>query len=65
MRGIRGIKLPTVLIGGVRHTSRQAGTAWFAATTAAADGETLPTRTPQQRAKAVAAAERALEEMGA
>lgn len=64
LRGIRGIRLPSVLIGGVRHTSREALAWWFAATTAAADGTAPATRTPNQRDRAIAAAERELADAG-
>lgn len=37
-RGCRGVRLQTVLVGGVRFTSRQAITRFINATTAAADG---------------------------
>lgn len=37
-RGVRGVKLETVLIGGRRYTSEEALGRFFARTTAAADG---------------------------
>lgn len=40
-RGIRGVRLETLLIGGARYTSTEALSRFFAATTAAADGEKL------------------------
>ena len=39
MRGARGVKLETLLAGGTRYTSAEALSRFFAATTAAADGE--------------------------
>ena len=41
-RGVRGVKLETVLIGGRRYTSREALQQFIAATTAAADGDSSP-----------------------
>jgi len=48
-RGVRGIKLETVLVGGRRFCSREALHRFFAATTAAADGVALNCSTPAQR----------------
>lgn len=39
LRGVRGVRLDTVLIGGTRYTSTEALSRFFAATTAAADGQ--------------------------
>lgn len=39
LRGARGVKLETLLVGGTRYTSSEALNRFFAATTAAADGE--------------------------
>jgi len=39
LRGVRGVRLGTVLIGGTRYTSTEALSRFFAATTAAADGQ--------------------------
>lgn len=39
LRGVRGVKLLTVLTGGTRCTSVEALNRFFAATTAAADGQ--------------------------
>ncbi|MHB8953851.1 MAG: DUF1580 domain-containing protein [Pirellulaceae bacterium] len=63
-RGIRGIRLETILIGGRRYTSDEALDRFFTAITAAASGETPPARTPMQRSRAVADAERELREDG-
>jgi hypothetical protein len=60
LRGVRGVKLPTVLVGGIRRTSREAVAKWIAATTAAADGTNAPERTSKQRERAILAAEREL-----
>jgi hypothetical protein len=63
-RGVRGIRLETVLIGGIRYTSREALERFVASTTAAADGTTAATRTPKQRQRAIEAAERELADAG-
>ena len=47
LRGVRGVKLETVLIGGRRFTSDEALSRFFARTTAAADGR-VPDK-PQSR----------------
>jgi hypothetical protein len=65
LRGIRGVKLDSVLVGGVRYTSDEALQRFFECTTAVADGrEAAPTRTSAQRKKAIEAAERELQEAG-
>jgi len=64
MKGCRGVRLETFLRGGVRHTTRAAIERFFAATTAAADGDTPPVRTPRQREREIAAAERGCEQAG-
>ena len=58
MKGCRGVRLETFLRGGVRHTTREAIERFFAATTAAADGDTSPVRTSRQRERAMQQAER-------
>ena len=63
-RGVRGIKLETVLIGGRRMTSREALSRFFAATTAAADGEPIHSETPRQRERAIDRAEKRAQELG-
>lgn len=63
-RGVRGIRLETVLIGGIRYTSREALERFFAAITAIANGETPPIRTPTQRQRQIEAAERELSRAG-
>ena len=64
IRGIHGVKLETATIGGKRMTSREALARFFAATTAAANGEPIPTRTPRQRADAIRRAEKSLKREG-
>jgi hypothetical protein len=60
LRGVRGVKLETCLVGGRRFTSIEAIDRFIAATTAAANGEAPPTRTPSQRKRAIERAEREL-----
>ena len=64
LRGVRGCKLDTVLVGGRRFTSAEALERFAAHTTAAANGEQPPTRTPRQRRRAIENAERELRENG-
>ena len=59
-RGVRGVRLETILLAGRRYTTRDALEQFIAATTAAADGEPTPTRTPRQRDRAIREAERDL-----
>ena len=59
-RGVRGVRLETIVIAGRRLTSIEALDRFAAATTAAADGQPAPVRTPRQREQAIAAAERRL-----
>lgn len=63
-RGVRGIKLETVMIGGRRFTSREALEQFFARLTAASAGEPLPIRTSRQRRRDIERAERELAEAG-
>jgi uncharacterized protein DUF1580 len=61
LRGVRGVRLETIVIGGLRYTSAEALERFVAATTAAADGTPAPAiRTSRQRETAIAAAEREL-----
>jgi hypothetical protein len=39
LRGCRGVKLETLMVGGVRHTSREALSRFFDRVTAASNGE--------------------------
>ena len=64
MKGVRGVKLETVLRGGIRYTTDEAIERFFAATTAVADADTPPVRTSKQRDKAIRDAERELAEAG-
>lgn len=58
--GIRGVKLETCLIGGRRFTSAEALERFCNSTTAAANGEPQPVRTPRQRERDMARAEQEL-----
>lgn len=59
-RGVRGVRLESVLVGGRRYTSREALERFSAATTAAANREPAPIRTPTQRQRAIERAEKEL-----
>lgn len=60
LRGVRGTKLETCLIGGRRYTSLEALARFSTATTDAADGKSPPARTQRQRQLAIERAEREL-----
>jgi len=60
-RGIRGVRLETILIGGIRYTSQEALHSFFNATTAAADGLPPVVKNAEHRQKAIEAAERQLD----
>lgn len=64
LNGVRGIKLETFVVGCQRYTTKEAIERFIAATTAKANGEPTPVRTPRQRQRAVEAAERELERAG-
>src|SRR5687767_3852118 len=61
LRGIRGVRLETVVIGGIRMSTDAALSRFFVATTAAANGEQAPAVTGKRRAKEIEAAEREFE----
>ncbi len=63
-KGVRGVRLETILIGGLRYTSKEALRRFFERITAAADGEPPPERTTSQRAKDIARAEKELADAG-
>jgi len=63
-RGCRGVRLETVLIGGIRYTSRESLQRMVEATTAAAAGETPKAQTRPQRARAIEQAEKELADAG-
>ena len=64
LRGIRGVRLETVLVGGIRMTSREALQRFFSAATAAANGETPSAQTCKQRQRAIDEAEAELSAAG-
>jgi hypothetical protein len=64
LRGIRGIRLETVVIGGVRYTSREALDRFIRATTAAADGLVSHAPTCSQRDQAIRVAEHEFDAQG-
>lgn len=65
-RGIRGVRLETILRGGIRYTSSEAIDRFFTATTEAAAGKAVtgPVRTLRQRERDKATAHRKLAEAG-
>lgn len=60
-KGVRGIRLATVRIGGRRYVSRDALVKFSEQITSLVDGETSPSTTPSVRRRAVNAAERELD----
>ncbi len=64
LKGVRGVRLETILRGGTRYTSVEAIERFFAATTAAADGNIPPSPTPSQREREISRAEREATEAG-
>ena len=64
MKGCRGVRLETFLRGGIRYTTNEAVARFFAATTAAADGDAPSVRTPRQREREIEQAERACDRAG-
>jgi hypothetical protein len=64
LHGVRGHKLESILVGGQRFTSVEAIERFIAATTATANGEPAPIRSPQQRERAAERAGRELTKLG-
>ena len=64
LKGVRGVRLETFLRGGIRYTTDEAIERFFAATTAAADGNPSPTRTARQRQRDIDRADAELREAG-
>lgn len=62
LHGVRGVRLETVLIGGLRYTSREAIDRFIAAQNA--DETPAPVTTPAQRRRQADAAQAALQEVG-
>ena len=64
LRGTRGIRLETLLAGGTRYTSVEALNRFFAATTAAADGESCTAVPDAVNPSSIAKAEKYLASQG-
>lgn len=64
LNGVKGVRLETIMLGGRRMTSREALQRFIERTTAAANGETPPTRTARQRQSAIRQAETELAKAG-
>jgi hypothetical protein len=60
-KGVKGIRLRTLVIGGRRYTTPAAVQDFITQVTAASNGDRPPARTPRQRQRAIEAAERELE----
>lgn len=60
LRGARGVRLETVVIGGRRYTSQSALEEFVAKTTAASDGSSVSIQHCGSRANAIAQAEKEL-----
>lgn len=56
-KGVRGVRLESLMVGGTRYSSIEALERFFAATTAATAGNNPLPRTSAQRERAIAAAE--------
>lgn len=57
LKGIGGVKLESILIGGKRFTSEESIQRFCDRRTAAADGTITPVQTPRQRQRAIEQAE--------
>jgi hypothetical protein len=64
LRGVRGVRLETILLGGTRYTSHEALERFTSACTAVANGGVAPVRTTTQRQRQIELAERELAEAG-
>jgi hypothetical protein len=65
MRGVRGVRLETLMVGGTRCTSVEALQRFFERITVATDGTPTSCSTVSRRRRAAAAAERELTREGA
>jgi hypothetical protein len=63
-RGVKGVRLETVVFGAKRFTTAEAVLRFVAETTAAANGELPPPRTIQQRQRDIDRADRDLKAVG-
>lgn len=64
LKGVHGVRLATILRGGIRFTSDEAIDRFFAAITSAADGDVQPALTSLQREREIRKAEREATEAG-
>ena len=64
LKGVKGVHLETVMIGGRRYTSQESIQRFVERTTTAADGKPTPARTSRQRDLAVKQAEEELSSQG-
>lgn len=64
MRGCKGIKLESLMCGGVRMSSKPALSRFFAKLTALANGETAPIVSTKGRERAIREANEALDRAG-
>ena len=62
LKGVHGVRLETILIGGMRYTSREAISRFIAAQNA--DESTVPTISPAQRSRQAKAAQQELARAG-
>lgn len=56
-KGVKGICLQTLVVGGRRYTTRRFVEEWITAVTNAANGNSSPMRTPKQRLREIERAE--------
>jgi hypothetical protein len=63
-KGVRGVRLETITVGGRTYVSRAAIEKFIAGTTTAASGEPAPLRSPAARERAIARAEKELADAG-
>lgn len=64
MKGVRGVRLETIVCGGRRYTSEEAILRFIAATTAAANGEPMPVPLSARRRQEQEEARAKLREVG-
>jgi Protein of unknown function (DUF1580) len=64
LKGSRGVRLETAMIGGIRMTSREALVRFYERTTAVANGDSSPAAASKQRQRQIEQAERELAQAG-
>jgi hypothetical protein len=64
LKDCRGVRLETILRGGIRYTSTEALERFFKATTAAANGDVRPLSSSIERQRSIEQAEKELAEAG-